>query len=216
MRLFNAGGVLDFRLRLWQQIVALVQQQGTWIQGIGWVGPWRTDISPGQTLFYKVPVDWGRQLSATAELDSANAGGHGFAVDALHLTLYNPVRADIEDASIGYDGARKSAALDPVPPVDYTNRYAVGDDVNGMRFAGSYYLVVHLAEGVADTFGDGPFGLKLRVRLDGAAQSGPGYSGQSVPRNLFEVTADDREAAAEGGAGGADATMTAVASTAAK
>jgi len=46
VNLFNAGGVLDFRLRLWQQIVALVQLQGGWVQGTGWVGPWRTDISP--------------------------------------------------------------------------------------------------------------------------------------------------------------------------
>jgi hypothetical protein len=44
--LFNADGVLDFRLRLWQQIVALVQLQGTALQGAGWVGPWRTDIAP--------------------------------------------------------------------------------------------------------------------------------------------------------------------------
>jgi hypothetical protein len=48
--LFNANGVLDFRLRLWQQIVALVQLQTSWIQGIGWVGPWRTDIAPFNTL----------------------------------------------------------------------------------------------------------------------------------------------------------------------
>jgi hypothetical protein len=46
VRIFNADGVLDFRLRLWQQIVALIQAQGTGIQGIGWVGPWRTDIVP--------------------------------------------------------------------------------------------------------------------------------------------------------------------------
>ncbi|EPD56090.1 hypothetical protein [Streptomyces sp. HGB0020] len=174
-------------------------------------GVWRTDISPGQTLFYKVPVDWGRQLSATAELGSASGGGHGYAVGALDLALYNPVRVGVEDASVGYDGLQKSVSLAPVPPVEYANRYAVTDQVNAMRFAGSYYLVVHLAEGVADTFGNGPFGLKLRVRLDGAAQAGPGYSGQSVPHNLFEVTADDREAAAEGGAGSGDATMTAVA-----
>ncbi|MFV8188324.1 hypothetical protein [Streptomyces sp. AF1B] len=174
-------------------------------------GVWRTDISPGQTLFYKVPVDWGRQLSATAELGSASGGGHGYTVGALDLALYNPARAGVEDASVGYDGLQKSASLAPVPPVEYANRYAVTDQVNAMRFAGSYYLVVHLAEGVADTFGNGPFGLKLRVRLGGAAQPGPGYSGQSVPHHLFEVTADDREAAAARGTGAKDATMTAVA-----
>ncbi|WP_406443829.1 hypothetical protein OHB14_33210 [Streptomyces sp. NBC_01613] len=174
-------------------------------------GVWRADISPGQTLFYKVPVDWGQQLSATADLGSADGAGQGYAVAALDLTLYNPVRADVEDASVGYDGQQKSASLAPVPSVAYANRYAVTDQVNGMRFAGSYYLVVHLAQGVADEFGDGPFGLRLHVRVEGAAQDGPGYAGQPVPRNVFEVTAQDREAAAEGGAAGVDAAMTAVA-----
>ncbi len=52
---------------------------------------------------------------------------------------------------------------------------------SGMRFAGSYYLVVHLAAQVAESFGDGPFGLTLRVRVDGAAQTGPAYAGRAVP-----------------------------------
>jgi hypothetical protein len=174
-------------------------------------GVWRADISPGQTLFYKVPVDWGQQPSATAELGSENGDGHGYAVDALALTLYNPVRAEVEDEDVGYAGKQKSASLAPVPAADYANRYAVIDRVNGMRFAGSYYLVVHLAAGVADKFGDGPFGLTLRVGVEGSAQDGPGYAGQPVPRDVFEVTAQDREVAAEGGAGDADATMKAVA-----
>jgi hypothetical protein len=173
-------------------------------------GVWRAGISPGQTLFYKVPVDWGRQLSATAELGGTDAG-RGYAVDALDLTLYNPVRARVEDASTGYDGTRKPASLDPLPPVAYANRDAVSDQVNGMRFAGSYYLVVHLSAGVAKDFGDGPFGLTLRVRLDGTAQNGPGYAGPSVPRNVFEVTSQDREAAAQGGAANDATTMKVVA-----
>ncbi|MFI6657003.1 hypothetical protein ACIBL8_15985 [Streptomyces sp. NPDC050523] len=174
-------------------------------------GVWRADISPGQTLFYKVPVDWGRQLSATAELGTASGGGHGYAVDALDLTLYNPVRAHVEDTSVGYDGQQQSVSLAPVPPVAYANRYAVGDQLSGMRFAGSYYLVLHLSKGVADEFGHGPFGLTLRVRLGGTAQDGPGYAGPSVPRNVFEVTDEDRENAAAGGAAGGNAAMTAVA-----
>ncbi|WP_324790086.1 hypothetical protein [Streptomyces sp. H51] len=173
-------------------------------------GVWRAAVSPGQTLFYKVPVDWGQQLSATAELGSS-ADGRGFAVGALSLALHNPVRARVEDAGVGYDGRQRTAALAPVPPVEYANRYAVTDRVNGMRFAGSYYLVVHLAESVAEDFGDGPFGLTLRVRVAGAAHDGPGYAGRAVPRDAFGVTAADRQAAADGGAAGDDTAMKALA-----
>jgi hypothetical protein len=167
-------------------------------------GVWRAGISPGQTLFYKVPVDWGQQPSAVAELGSDDDGGDssGYTVGALQMTLYNPVRADVEDIAIGYGGSQNTASLAPVPPVAYANRYAPTDQVNGMRFAGWYYLAIHLSSAVADDFGAGPFGLTLRVRVTGAVQDGPGYAGQPVPQNVFGVTAQDRAAAGDGGSGG--------------
>ncbi|MFE0519263.1 hypothetical protein [Streptomyces sp. NPDC058954] len=174
-------------------------------------GVWRTGLSPGQTLFYRVPVDWGQQLSATAELDPAGGDARGYTADALDLTLYNPVRAPVEDTDRGYDGSRRAAALAPVPPVDYRNRYTGIPRVKGMRFAGSYFLAVHLSAAVADDFGDGPFGLILRVRIKGAAQDGPGYAGQSVPRNLFQVSPRERAAGVDLGSGSGDTAMRALA-----
>jgi hypothetical protein len=122
---------------------------------------------------------------------------------ALSLSLYNPVRGYVTQAATGYRGARESAALEPLPPVAYVNRYAIPDQVAATRFAGWYYFAVHLAAQTADRFGPGPYGLTLRVRLSGAARPGPGYAGASVPRNLFEVTDEDRGEAAAAGAGGA-------------
>ncbi|WP_425588967.1 hypothetical protein [Streptomyces similanensis] len=160
-------------------------------------GVWRTGVRPGQTLFYRVPVDWGQQLNVVAEL--GGAGGSGYVDGALTLSLYNPVRGYVEDAYAGYSGRRASAALAPLPPVDYANRYGFADPVKAMRFAGSYYLVAHLADQTAAGFGAGPYDLTLRVRLGGSATSGPGYAGRSEPRDRFEVTAADRAAAAPAG-----------------
>jgi O-antigen ligase len=42
--LFNAEGILDHRLHLWQQIIALVPTNG--IQGWGWTGRWHPDVAP--------------------------------------------------------------------------------------------------------------------------------------------------------------------------
>ncbi|MFC9844178.1 hypothetical protein ACFWFF_24085 [Streptomyces sp. NPDC060223] len=166
-------------------------------------GVWQDAIAPGQTLFYKVPVGWGQQLYTTAELGSST-GGDGYLGTALAVSLYNPVRGFVDDESSGYDGSQRSAALDPLPPVAYENRYAPNNRVSGMRFAGSYYLVVHLAEQVADKFSDGPFGLTLRVRVDGTAQAGPSYAGQAQPRGAFDVPSGALEGAAgdEGERGG--------------
>ncbi|WP_148000347.1 hypothetical protein [Streptomyces sp. uw30] len=164
-------------------------------------GVWTSAIEPGRTLFYKVPLDWGRQLHATAELGSSSSGD-GYTVGALSLALYNPVRGFVDDTSANYDGRRKAAELDPLPPVAYENRYAGPDRFSAMRFAGSYYLVVHLSAAVAERYGQGPFELTLRVREGGTAQAGPGYAGQSEPGDVFQVSAGDREAAAGDGAGG--------------
>ncbi|WP_405885625.1 hypothetical protein OG747_22195 [Streptomyces sp. NBC_01384] len=155
-------------------------------------GVWKDGISPGQTLFYKVPVGWGQQFYATAELGSSS-GGDGFVGTALVMSLYNPVRGFVDDVNFGYDGSQRTAALNPLPPVAYDNRYAPSDRIGAMRFAGSYYLVVHLATQVADRFGDGPFGLTLRVRVAGAAQAGPAYAGRAEPRDVFDAAAADSE-----------------------
>ncbi|MEU3841495.1 hypothetical protein AB0E88_15870 [Streptomyces sp. NPDC028635] len=155
-------------------------------------GVWQTAVRPGQSLYYKVPVEWGQRLSAGAELGSTAERG-GYTVGALELALFNPVRGHVTDVGVGYDGAQKSAALPPVPPVAYRNRYSVRDTVGAMRFAGSYYLVVHLAARVADRLGPGALPLTLRVRVDGEPQAGPDYAGRPSPGDVFGAT---------GGAGG--------------
>lgn len=165
-------------------------------------GAWQTVVRPGQTVYYRVPVDWGQRLSAAAELGGTGER-HGYAVDALELALYNPVRAHVADVGAGYDGTRKATALPPLPPVAHRNRYATRDAVGGMRFAGAYYLVVHLSERVADRFGTGPLPLTLRVGVDGTPGPGPGYAGRPTPGDAFRVTSP--------GGGGDDGVLRAVA-----
>ncbi|WP_432117309.1 hypothetical protein [Streptomyces sp. bgisy032] len=161
-------------------------------------GVWRDGIRPGQTLFYAVPVDWGQQLAVTADLGSIESGATGYTSGALDLDLYNPARGHVAEVNVGYDGDQNSGSLPPLAPVDHANRNAAGGQVSAMRFAGSYYLAAHLAESVADTFGEGPFNLTLRVRVSGEPEGGPVYAGESVPRGAFEVSDQEREAAAEG------------------
>lgn len=168
-------------------------------------GVWRTSLVPGETRFYKVPVDWGRQLHASAEL--GNAAGHGYVGGALDLSLYNPVRGYVEDAALGYTGTQKPAVLAPVPPVEYANRYAVPVGVTSVRFAGDYYLVLHLSERMTGTFGRGPFAVTLRVRVTGRAHAGPEYAGHPVPDDVFTPTRQGREAALTSTAGGGSAML---------
>lgn len=173
-------------------------------------GVWRDDIRPGETLYYAVPVDWGQQLHASAELGSSGEGERrGVVARALRLSLYNPVRGEVDEEGVTYDGGQRTAALASLPPVEYTNRYDVADRVSGMRFAGSYYLVVHLSEEMAEEFGDEASGVTLRVGLSGAATAGPGYVGESAPRGVFEATGagDSAGGSVAGTAADGDLTM---------
>ncbi|MFC8130519.1 hypothetical protein [Streptomyces sp. NPDC057302] len=161
-------------------------------------GVWGDRIEPGQTLFYRVPVDWGQQLSASAELGSASGGGGEYVTSALVMSRSNPVRARIDDADTAYDGQQKSATLEPLAPVAYENRYSPVDGVAATRFAGWYYLSVHLNPKVAREFGKGPLGLTLRVNVDGAAKKAPAYVGTARPSDEFSVTGQDKDAAVRG------------------
>ncbi|MEU3947377.1 hypothetical protein [Streptomyces sp. NPDC029526] len=170
-------------------------------------GVWRDDVHPGSTLFYTVPVDWGQQVSVTAELGSTDGDGKGFVAAALDLDLYNPVRGHVADVRVAYDGGQKAGTLPVLPPVAHANRHAATARIGAVRTAGTYYLVAHLAAEVADDFGTGPVPLTLRVRVEGTAQHGPAYAGQAVPPGVFTVTEADRRAADEGTEGGGTAML---------
>ncbi|WP_406862024.1 hypothetical protein ABZO31_16740 [Streptomyces sp. HUAS MG47] len=160
-------------------------------------GEWRDDIRPGQTLFYRVPVDWGQQLFATAELGSSPTGDD-YVSNALVLSLDNPAGGHVDDNTLSYSGKQATLALDPQPPVAYENRFESSGDVSDMRFAGWYYLSATLSPEVVKVYGDKPVPLTLRVNVVGQAQDGPGYVGDPGP---FAVTDDDRDAAASGQSG---------------
>ncbi|CAM5331517.1 hypothetical protein STENM327S_01517 [Streptomyces tendae] len=69
-----------------------------------------------------MPVDWGRQVYAGAEL-AGSADASGYATGALRLALHNPVRGEVDAAARGYTGRRTTVGLAPLPPVAYPNRY---------------------------------------------------------------------------------------------
>lgn len=157
-------------------------------------------IRAGETLYYKVPVDWGEQIHATVELGSAT-GGDGYVGNALVMSLHNPARGLVRDKLVSYNGDQRTADLGSLPPVAYDNRFSLDDEASGMRFAGWYYLAVHLGAPVAEHFGEQPIGLTLRIRVSGQAEAGPGYLAAAAPRGVFEVTAEDQEAAENGATG---------------
>ncbi|MFI7005784.1 hypothetical protein [Streptomyces sp. NPDC050145] len=165
-------------------------------------GVWTDRIGPGQSHFYRVPVDWGQQLFVDAELGSSagDAGRRGSVPGALEVELFNPARAQVTAEQAVYAGEPTSAGFDPLPPVAYENRRLVPDDQAAMRLAGWYYLEVTLNPAMARKFGDKASDVTLTVRVAGESGRAPDYVRDP---GEFQVTAQDR-AAAQRGDGGAE------------
>ncbi|MVO88888.1 hypothetical protein GPA10_30060 [Streptomyces sp. p1417] len=160
-------------------------------------GAWADRVRAGQTRYYRVPVGWGRRLSATLEIGSGARTGD-YVTSALVMELFNPVRSRVEDVDAAYDGRQRTASLPPLPPVAHENRYDALNRFSGMRFAGWYYLAVHLHPDVATRFGTDAVGLTLRVNVDGEYRPGPAYAGTPRPADAFTITESDESAARKG------------------
>ncbi|MER7760461.1 hypothetical protein [Streptomyces sp. NPDC097619] len=165
-------------------------------------GVWQDALHPGETRFYRVPVDWGQQLSASAELAKAPrmTKDFGYAGSGLALRLYSPVRALLGTESATYDGKQAMAGLEKTPPVAHANRYSTDPWVRHARSAGWYYLAVTVDRKVGEFVADAePLPLTLRVRVEGGTAPAPPYRDPAAAIAAgFGLAETDREAAAEG------------------
>ncbi|MFJ6797543.1 hypothetical protein [Streptomyces sp. NPDC091268] len=162
-------------------------------------GVWRDELRPGQTRFYRVPLDWGQQLAFGAELSAARrTKEYGSASGGLAVSLYTPYRGLVQSADAPYDGKQAGVALRRTPPVAYENRYASDSAVRPVRVAGWYYVAVTMGGKVAEFTEDAvPVPLTLRVGVLGSPAKGPGYR-EDLAAGGFGVGGEDRAAAKDG------------------
>ncbi|MEJ8643463.1 hypothetical protein WKI68_22805 [Streptomyces sp. MS1.HAVA.3] len=160
---------------------------------------WRDEMRPGQTRFYRVPLDWGQQLGLSAELSSAQmTKTYGSASGGLTVSLYSPSRSPISDKDISYDGKQAGITMGKTPPVAYENRFADDRAVKPVAIAGWYYVAVTMGGKVAEFTEDAtPVPLTLRLDVTGTPAKAPAYKG-SLAAGGFGVDAEDRTAAKEG------------------
>ncbi|MGV9315058.1 hypothetical protein ACWDR0_23175 [Streptomyces sp. NPDC003691] len=152
-------------------------------------GVWRTELAPGETRFYRVPVDWGQQLF----LDAARTGRGGG--EGLRMTVFNTARGFVQSAETARSGRALSLAT---APVAFGNRTSDRNEIGAMRFAGWYF--VRLTRDGGDGGGgteQGPAPVTLRVAVTGDARPAPPYAADPLAAG-FGVTAADRRAAGTG------------------
>ncbi|MFF0437666.1 hypothetical protein ACFYU9_36300 [Streptomyces sp. NPDC004327] len=140
-------------------------------------GSWRDELRPGESRFYRVPVDWGQQLFVRARFGNATAPpGRSALPDGLRLALYNPARGAVDETKGLYTGDPASLSL-ATAPAAYANRTAAATNaVGAMRFAGTYYVQLTLDRAAPTPV---PVTLDLAVtpssgHADPGSGSGPG------------------------------------------
>lgn len=162
-------------------------------------GVWSDELRPGQTRFYRVPLDWGQQLGLGAELSAAKrTKEYGSAAAGLTVSLYSPYRALVDSKDTSYDGKQASVSLPRTAPVAYENRFSDDREVGPVRMAGWYYIAVTMGGKVGEFTEDAvPVPLTLRMEVIGGAGKAPAYA-EGLAAGGFGVGAEDRTAAKEG------------------
>nr|WP_243274959.1 hypothetical protein [Streptomyces albus] len=160
-------------------------------------GVWKDRLRPGETRYFRVPVDWGQRLYARMEVPNApqrEGTGSTFLPNGFRMNVYNPARCRVFDEDFqSYDG--DGANFDRYTnPVRYENRFA--DANTDTRFAGWYYLAVTAAPDMAQPFPKG-VPVTLRVAVKGETKTGPAYDGDAKAAG-FGVGDKDREMAEKG------------------
>lgn len=137
-------------------------------------GTFTDTIRPGETLFYRVKLDWGQRLGYAvrfrADKDTLDSG---VGIDSW---MGNPARVEV-------GGAKDSAYYGPsiedgevlsggtLVPVAYRNRESDDDAVSRLSLAGYYYLIVAVDN--TDNAATPDVHLDIAVRVDGQPRGGP-------------------------------------------
>ncbi|MCW2870094.1 hypothetical protein [Actinacidiphila oryziradicis] len=168
-------------------------------------GVWEDAVRPGETRFYKVPVNWGQRVFLVADFANTETTKFGVVGQGVRVEAYNPARGLVGSGSATYMGDAASVRLGTVR-VSYANRTSDDAAVAMMRFAGWYYFAVSVDQDVAG-FITGSVPVRLAVEVQGTAISGPGYDGDAAKAG-FGVTGTTGTSgtrgtvAASGGTGG--------------
>lgn len=163
-------------------------------------GVWRDELRPGQTRYYRVPLDWGQQLGLSAELAMAKmTRQYGSASNGLTVSLYSPYRSLISDEGASYDGRQAGVTLEKTPPVAYENRFSSDQEVSRAAIAGWYYVAVTMGGKVSEFTEDAtPVPLTLRTDIGGTAVRAPAGYAAGLAAGGFGIGDADRAAAKDG------------------
>ena len=145
----------------------------------------KSDIVPGETLVYRVPVDWGQRAVFRVTFPArgeALADALGYLDVAARVKAYSPSRGEI--SYNGITGPRTSNALNnnepltlgvATPEVRFRNRESPADDVAASAQPGYCYLALSTSSDADGESYTVPF--QIEVDVVGKVRGSPEYAG---------------------------------------
>ena len=187
------GGIREYQ---WQSLEVDQEQSDTLLGGNSFNNAptlepgstYSSELYPGESLVYKVPVEWGQHLQAQLETPSREEFGPDLTGDrGFRLQIYSPHRGLIQHTQEAqgqegkYYGATKhdesTVWQNMTHPVRWANRASPNVGHNDMEFAstaGDYYILVSQSEVNSDQQVAVPF--ELVVDTFGEVEGEPEYA----------------------------------------
>lgn len=176
-------------------------------------GVWRDRILPSQTLWYKVPAGWGRQVRYDVEFaNEPTVKGVPATYSYGGTQLFTPARFPVGDtgefaSTTVYTGRPAAVRMGSVP-VAWTNRYEYRSAVRPVHTRGDFYIAVTLGARAAEIAENPRIGVVLRVAVLGDELAGPQHGAPAMKpgagtNKKADKQGDSAVAADSDGAGGA-------------
>ncbi|MFC7217173.1 hypothetical protein ACFQLX_03145 [Streptomyces polyrhachis] len=160
-------------------------------------GVWKDRIPPGQTRYYRVPLDWGQSLATHVEFGTVPVSDDSaWHSSGASVEYYDPAGWHVGSGEASYNGREQAKVVNWTPKIDYATRFSDDSSIVGFAYAGWYVVAVHVHQEVGK-FVKGTVPVVLRTSVKGEPAAGPVYAGDAVEAG-FGVGEDDREAAKEG------------------
>lgn len=137
-------------------------------------GTWTEQYVSGETIFYRVPVDWGQTLTLTVATVLADDDGRtGPLFDA---NLYDPTRGLVEPGNLAPVGRQDARVVRETAAVRYRNREDF--PIRFSSLAGQYYIAISVPK--VDTDTTVPMDVTFRVDVTGEVSGAPEYVGTAA------------------------------------
>lgn len=140
-------------------------------------GSWNDSIRGGESLFYRVRLDWGQRLAYTAVVGRPDGSGSG-VITPVSTEIYNPAHVPVKPAGSKYNsviaGRSPAELANSTVPVIFRNREISDDALEPVSLAGDYFIRVTLGED--EDLGDQALPVRLAVQVVGEVDGAPTYA----------------------------------------